>query len=84
MRQQSKALTLTVFEMFLIKRLKAEFSGDSDGRTPNEDFAAQYGHLLLRPNECGTNRIAVNQRNARKLRASADSLWPDRTPKMAA
>jgi adenylate cyclase len=29
-------------EMFFLNRLKAEFSGDSDGRTPNENFAARY------------------------------------------
>jgi adenylate cyclase len=31
-------------DMFFLNRLKAEFSRDSDGRLPNENFAVQYRH----------------------------------------
>jgi class 3 adenylate cyclase len=46
------------FEMFFLERLKEEFSSDSDGRIPNEYFAAQYGHfgdihVAAPPNERG-------------------------------
>jgi adenylate cyclase len=35
-------------EMFFLNRLKPEFSGDSDGQRPNENFAAEYDRLTQR------------------------------------
>jgi hypothetical protein len=34
--------------MFFLNRLKPEFSSDSDGRRPNENFAAEYDRLTQR------------------------------------
>ena len=36
-------------EMVFVNRLKPEFSRDSAGCEPNEDFAAEYGRLTRRP-----------------------------------